>query len=214
MTRKKSVATVTIALVAGLVGYIIGPPIVQAATSAVKISSGTKASQLKVSGGRGLVDTEADTEPAGVLFSGRTILTSVDFGLVFTQAGGGAMMGSGTSSGTACANTSIVSAFVVDGNSNTSPVTVTVSGDRDFGGAEGATDIWQGTVGPGGHLNDTMDGGIFLGGPLTVAVAGTGAKWYAYGVCFSGTASAKSVVLRALMQRRHAFADSTTEVGK
>jgi hypothetical protein len=131
----------------------------------------------------------------------------VDFGLVLTEAAGQNVLGSGNAANaSACANTSIVAAIVVDGTSNSSDVTVTLTGDTDFDSSTPTVPIWQGTVAPGDHLNDMMDGGIFVGGPLGVSVSGSGANWYVYGLCFSGTAAAKSPIVRAIMHSHRLLA--------
>ncbi|MFN2544718.1 MAG: hypothetical protein ABR600_09165 [Actinomycetota bacterium] len=192
-------AIIALALAMGVAGYVLGPPIVQAGTSAIRIASGKSSSQLKVSGGRAAVDTEADTEPAGILFSGKTILTSVDLGYVFQQAGGNFLIAQGTSSnGSACANSSIVSGVVVD-NTASANSTVSIAGDTNSDGA-GGDPIWQGTVPSGGHLNDTMDGGVFSGSPLSVTVSGAAAQWYVYGLCFSSSSSVASRITQRLLQ--------------
>jgi hypothetical protein len=214
MTRKKSLATVTIALVAGMVGYIIGPPIVQAATSAVKITSGSTASQLKISSGMAKVDTEAVTTQSSVFTTGPAIVTQVDFGLVLAEAAGQNVIGQGASTNaSACPNTSIVAAIVADGATNSGNVTITVTGDTDFNGS-GGDPVWQGTLNPGDHIDDTMDGGIFVGGPLAVNVSGTGANWYVYGLCFSSAAAAKSPIVRAIMHSHRLLAATQNSTKK
>src|SRR5207302_10550941 len=113
-----------------------------------------------------------------------------DLGYVYQQAGGNFLFSQGTSSNpSACANSSILSSVVVD-NSGSSTAQIAITADTDVNGTAGDP-AWSGTVPALGHLDDTMDGGLFAGGPLAITVSGSGVHWYLYGVCFRSSASSR-----------------------
>lgn len=171
---RKRARTVGLILVAGLVGYLIGPPIVSAATNLVIIKDSGSSRKARVLTG-GAVKVRPD--------GGSTTLAG---GFVFTGAGGYEMFADGTGNQpTTCDLDAIISGIVVDGGA--SPGTVTVTADTDFDGADGDL-VWQGTAPAGGHLNDTFDSGVYVWPDVDVTVTGTVGRWFLYGLCF-GNAS-------------------------
>jgi hypothetical protein len=168
---KRRAVIVLAVLVVGLVGYVIGPPIVSAATSQFELKgypSGWRANVLPNSR-RLMIDTEATTS----LIPGALDTTAGGYPLGLTKL----YSGSATSS---FAEQGVISAINVD-NPGAGTVTVALS---HAGGA-----LWQGTAGPGQHLNDTFDGGVFYD-DLTVTVTGTGGTFWIYGYSF-GAASGR-----------------------
>jgi hypothetical protein len=167
---KRRAGIVTAILLVGLVGYLIGPPIVSAATSQVQIKgypSGWRANVTPTTR-RLMIDTEATT----ALIPGNLDTTSAGYPFGLTKLFSGSVTQTFLEQG-------VISAINLD-NPGTGTVTVNMS---HAGGT-----LWQGTAGPGQHLNDTFDGGVFFD-ELTVTVTGTGATYWIYGFSF-GSSSA------------------------
>jgi hypothetical protein len=157
-------------LLAGLVGYVIGPPIVSAATSQVEIKgfpSGWRAN-VTANSRRLLVDTEATT----AVIPGNLDVSSANYPLGLSKLLSGSVTSGLTEAG-------VISAINLD-NTGATSVTVAIS---DSDGT-----LWQGTAGPGQHLNDTFDGGLLFD-TLTVAVTGSGATFWIYGYLFGSESS-------------------------
>jgi hypothetical protein len=177
-----------VALVAAgiLVGAVVGPPVVQAATSLVTLKGAGTNNKAKVTGRGALkIDTEADVIQ-GLL---ATLAISTPAGVeTFAQ---------GTATTTIPASLGLLTNAVVDLPSGNGPVTVSL--------ADEIGEIWQGTVDGGGrHLNDTFDSGLVWVGNLQVTVTGTGAEFTLDGLTLGGFRSDRSGYLersRASLQR-------------
>src|SRR5436190_16428594 len=87
-----------IAAAAAVAGYLIGPTVVQAAGSVVKIGNSRKASQARVRGHRLWVDTEASTFPC--FGKGTSCLDTEIGGVLFTLPAGNDVIGQGAASNT------------------------------------------------------------------------------------------------------------------
>lgn len=161
---------VVVAVTAAVIGGVLGPPIVRAATKAVTIKgAGNKA---KVTNRGALsVDTEAQ-ENFGALDTN-----------AFTLPGGVLPIEVGAS-GVVASDTGFLTNVVVDAPTAAGEVTVTLT--DNFG------EIWQGTVQSGGHLNDVLQNGIVWSGNLTVTVSPSGqADVFLYGQAFGSGASSE-----------------------
>jgi hypothetical protein len=177
-----------IALVAAgiLIGAVIGPPVVQAATQLVTLKGAGTNNKAQVTGRGALkIDTEAGVTQ-GLL---DTLAISTPAGVeTFAQ---------GNASTTVPANLGILTNAVVDLPSGQGPVTISLADDLG--------EIWQGTVdGSDRHLNDTFDSGLVWIGDLQVTVTGTGAEFTLDGLTLGGFSSGRSGYLersRAALRR-------------
>ena len=171
--KMKRLGAVGALVAAGLVlGYLFGPPLVNAAgnapatTSDVHIKDDTNSYKANVTSTHKLsVDTEA-----AVTDLGDNYLDTFGYQGVYPD--GDLVIGRGTGSATinACG---VVAGVVVDGATGD---TVTLK--------EGTSIDWQGTLGSsGGHLNDTFDGGIYFTSNISVTTTGTD-EWIVYGFQF------------------------------
>jgi hypothetical protein len=194
--RWTTARVVGLTVIAGLVGYVAGPPIAQAATSVVKVASGSTSKQLTISSGRAFVDTEASTS-AGCLGTGSHCLDVEAFAL--TAPIGADVMKTGTTGATACSAAGVVDGIVVDRATGGGSTTVTVTGDTDRNGTAGDP-LWAGTVSGPGHLDDTFDGAVFTGGPIAVTATDANATWFVYGICFAGLSQSQ---IRQALQHAH-----------
>lgn len=169
-----------------LLGAIVGPPVVQAATSLVTIKGAGTNNKAKVTGRGALkIDTEA-TATQGFL---DTFAVSTPAGVeTFAQ---------GAATTTVPANLGLLTNAVVDLPSGNGPVTVSL--------ADELGEIWQGTVdGSNRHLNDTFDSGLIWIGNLQVTVSGTGAEFTLDGLTLGGFRSKRTPYLersRAALER-------------
>jgi len=163
--RKGRARTVGFILVAGLVGYLIGPPIANALTTVV-IKSGATGNIANVDGTHALF---VNTEASANILQGflNTFSEQVPFG--------GDVLLSGTTNKSK-ANQGTIDSIVVD-NTTGSPATVTIT---DLRGPDPDVQVWKGTIPAGGHVNDSFDGGIFFLGNLQVVDPG-GAQFFVYG---------------------------------
>ena len=181
--NKRVVGLVVVGILAGA---ILGPPVVQAATSLVTIKGAGTNNKAKVTGRGALkIDTEAGVTQ-GLL---NTLAISTPAGVeTFAQ---------GAASTTVPAQIGILTNAVVDLPSGNGPVTVALADDLG--------EIWQGTVDGGGrHLNDTFDSGLVWVGDLQVTVTGTGAEFTLDGLTLGGFRSGRSGYLersRAALER-------------
>ena len=190
-------AVVGMVLAAGVAGYLVGPPLVQAATSLVTIQGAGSTNRAKVtSSGRLRVDTEAGVDRGRLSVLPRGGFTSTTGSSVFTAPFGlPVVLASGTTNGTDLGGDSGVLTTVVAGDVGT-----TVTADTNCDGNPGDL-AWQnsGT----GHFSDTFEGGIFYCGPLNVVLQGgpTGHPWLLYGYKL-GPAS-PAVRARRLLAKAH-----------
>jgi hypothetical protein len=192
---------VLIALVSAMVGSLLGPTVVQAATSVVKIGSGTLASQARVRSHRVWVHTEASS--FGCFGPKSHCLDTEVGGIVYQLPGGNDQLGQGTGNDSGvvtCASGryAVLSSVVVDNPTGQS--TVSISADATpFNGSSTRSLLWQGSLGPAGHLDDTFDGGIVFGRTLSVTSTGD-ARWILNGSNLGCTGSA--AVAREIAARR------------
>jgi hypothetical protein len=194
--RWTSARVVGLAVIAGLVGSVAGPPIARAASSVVKVASGSTSKQLRIASGRAFVDTEASTG-GGCLGSGSQCLDVEAFAL--TSPFGSDVMKTGTAAATACTSAGIVNGVVIDRPTGGGSTTVTVTGDTDRNGTAGDL-LWQGTASGTGHLGDTFDGAVFTAGPIAVTTTDANATWFLYGICFAGLSQGQ---IRQVLQHAH-----------
>lgn len=179
--RKRFVAWVALGI---LIGAVVGPPMVKAATQLVTIKGAGSNNKAKVTGqGAFKVDTEANVTQ-GLLDT---------FALTFPA--GVSTIVEGSANTTVPADIGLVTNVVVDLPTGQGAVTVTLTDDIG--------EIWQGTVdGAGRHLNDTFDNGLIWVGDLSVTVSGTGAEFSVTGVAVGGVqnerSTARSEILRAV----------------
>jgi FlaG/FlaF family flagellin (archaellin) len=169
--NKRAIALVVAGI---LVGAIVGPPVVQAATQLVTLKGAGSNNKAKVTGQGALrIDTEAGVTQ-GLL---DTLAISTPAGVeTFSQ---------GTASTTVPATLGLLTNAVVDLPSGQGPVTVSLADDLG--------EIWQGTVDGGDrHLNDTFDSGLIWVGDLQVTVTGTGAEFTLDGLTLGGFSGGRS----------------------
>jgi hypothetical protein len=164
MVRRKGVRISLLVMAGFLVGYMIGPPIVSAATSIVTIQGAGSTNRARVNAAhRLLVDTEAAVKKIRHLpgENGKYLR-------VATQPGGGLIVneGNGGSSRAFCA---VMTAIVIDGN----------AGGRVTLATEG-TLVWTAKLPPGGgHIADDFPDGVFTGEMDVTAPSGI--DWIVYG---------------------------------
>ncbi len=167
-TRWRAVFLVTAGL---LVGYIIGPPIVQAATTLVRIQSCCSSAvasvdskhQLRVRTSARYSSVFALTEP-----SGETVLVSSS---------------TGVAKSTGSFNSDIVGISVDVPTAGSSPVTVVLRKGNVLGSGQ---IIWQGTIQTVGHIDYTFGQSILFlpgaGSGFNVTVSNTGGATVQYEV--------------------------------
>ena len=174
---------VVIAIAAALVGALVGPPIVRAATKAVTLKgSGNKAKVTNQGALR--VDTEA-RESFGALDT-----------TAFTLPGGVVLVAFGNGDFTLSSDFGFLTNIVIDAPDASGEVTATISDEIGI--------LWQGTVQPGEHLNDELQDGIVWSGDLSIQVSAPGqADYFLYGQAFgSGTAGAEREAAREKVMLR------------
>lgn len=161
MEGRRRLRLAGLVLVGGILGYLIGPPIVHAATDLVTIKGAGSTNRARVdSTGRLQVNTEASTTSVGQ----RSLLT-VPGGVQVLKRGGATTTAPGPG---------VVTAVVVDVRPKASePVRILIDTSTGF--------VWRGIVKPGEHLSDTFGGGVFYEGTLRITVTGKGAKFAVYG---------------------------------
>ncbi len=178
--------------VSAVVGAMLVPPVVDAATQLVTIKGAGNNNKAKVTGGGRLrMDTEAAT----------TIPGSLDT-TAFTVPGLGMFpFATGTGSTAVPADAAILTHISVDLPTDDGPVTVTLTDDFGL--------VWKGTVEDGSrHLDAAFETGSLWGpGGLQVDVAGTGADWIVSGIPIqiagdpANRREAAKAAMRALRQR-------------
>jgi hypothetical protein len=164
MERTKRSRTVGLVLIAGLLGYLIGPPIVEAASTIVTIKGAGTTHRAKVSrAGRLRVDTEASR-----VLIGNASVTTVPGGVHLLKEGTATTSGPGPG---------VVTAVVLDvPPAAPGPVKVSITTSTTF--------VWEGTAPPGQHLSDTFGGGMFYEGNLNITITGAGGRFAVYGYTF------------------------------
>lgn len=171
MARGKRIRTVGLVVVAGLIGYLIGPPIVEAATNLVVIKDSSTSRKARVVTGGAL-----RVQPYG----GRT---DVSKSTVFNIALGTDRFAEGTVAELACDSYGWLSGVVLNGPSSGS-YGVTLFGDDADEDQTPNDIIWSGTVQADGHISDSFfDGGVFWDTSLSVSYTGVGGRWILYGLC-------------------------------
>jgi len=159
MQRRRIPRLTGLVLVSGLVGYLIGPPIVQAASNLVTIKDSVTNQKARVVKGNLWVDAGGST--------------------VFTLPFGMEVIAAGTAPATNVGGGRGVLTAVVAGNTG-----VTITADTDCNGTGGDA-LWKNAG--AGHFSDTFESGVFYCGPLDVAAATE--QWVLYGVTFTSSAS-------------------------
>lgn len=177
--RTRVVAWVALGI---LIGAVVGPPMVNAASQLVTIKSAGSNNKAKVTGqGAIKVDTEANVSQ-GFLDT---------FALTFPA--GVATVAEGSASTTVPADFGILTNVVVDLATGQAAVTVTLTDDIG--------EIWQGTVdGTGRHLNDAFDSGLIWVGNLSVTISGSGADFSLTGVVVGGAQSERSAARAEILK--------------
>jgi hypothetical protein len=189
MEGKKRARTVGLVLLGLVVGYLIGPPIVQAAAQLVVIKDSSSSAKARVSSGRLRVDTEASALPDGL---GATGIVSL------TEPLGMELFATGTGATTAVpSGQATISSILVDGPATgTYSISITANHDCD-GGTTPVQTIWQGSANDGAHLFDSFEGGLFVCAPVAVTQTGTGAgRWALYGDDFDSVLGRPAKSLR------------------
>jgi hypothetical protein len=173
-------------VVAGLVvGYALGPPLAQAAVSAVHVVYKTNTAHVDSKGhlSVSLGGTYTSTVIADTVLDGELVLTS----------------GTSSSSKSSSSN-GLLSGISVDVSAaGTQPVTVALRKGATLGAG---TIIWQGTVPANqtGHLDNPFENGIFLlgsGGGYHVDVTNAGGATVQYEVYGVGFGVVPSIVTRS-----------------
>lgn len=162
--NKRWARTVVVALVAGTLGYMVGPPIVQAAVQKVRIK-GVARTLL----------TPRGPMVSGSIFSGAPALQVVDldrpFGTILMESGSGAQM--------ICSDFAQINGISATGDAGD---VVQLTGDGDFDPTNGTEVLWEGEL--ASTVSYTWDNhGLFTAGEVEVVAPGT-ANWQVYGICF------------------------------
>jgi hypothetical protein len=166
MKRKGRMAALLV--LGGIFGYVIGPPVVQAATNAVTIKDPQTASKARVVQGNLWTDSTGS-----VVYALTQSLADV---LIISGNTDSAKTGVGYLSG--------VSVNVSTAGS--SPVTVNI---RKGSSGTGVI-VWQGTIENIGHLNDQFNQSVNISGGFNVQVLNSGGAslhYEVYGCCFGVT---------------------------
>jgi hypothetical protein len=188
-SRRKAFSAGGLVLVGALLGSLLGPPIASAVGSIVTIQGSGSSSKAKVTtSGRLEVDTGGvgtQSFPCGPNNKQCTGLDVVANGGVAVSPSGDTLIGSGTAAASFdCGG--VVEAVTVDNTGNAAS-TVSLSAVLNSGGGGGgggsSVGIWQATVPPAGHVNDTFGTGGVNINQLTVTETGS-AQWYVYGLKF------------------------------
>lgn len=187
---RKRARTAGLVLVAGLIGYLVGPPIVSAATNLVVIKDSDSARKARV-----LTGGAVKVRPNGGF-------TDVSGSVVFNIAFGTERFAEGTGNELTCDDFGFLSGVVVDGPTSGSAEVVLTGDDADADTT--ANDIiWEGSVDVGDHLSDQFfDGGVFWDTSLSATVTGTAtdARWILYGFC-NGAPSLRPTKARQALTR-------------
>lgn len=169
--------TVGLVLVAGLVGYLIGPPLVQAATNNVLIKDPSSARKARVLTGGAL-----KVRPEG------------GFTTVFP--GGVDLIQWGSGMSEVCSTEAVITEIVVNGGGTSADVSLSLEVD-----GTGRVDIWAATVPADGRVADAFGYGLFvpsLGEFVTMTPVDS---WFVYGICFDDMAAAGLGPLREALER-------------
>jgi hypothetical protein len=150
MEKKKFGQVTVLVLVAGLIGYLIGPPIAQAAASLVTIKDPKTLSKARVVKGN--------------------LWTDASGSFVFTEPGGETVLVSGSGNATKSGVGDIVGISLDVPATGGSAVTLTVRKGNVSGSG---VIIWQGTItGADGHFDSPLSQSIFLTTGFNTVVAG------------------------------------------
>jgi hypothetical protein len=165
MTRRNVIRSGVLVIVGVLFAYLLGPPIVKAATSIVTIQGVGGVNRAGVTHNhRLLVDSEAAVKKIRHLEG-----ENGKYLRVATQPGGGTVVnfGRGDSPFAFCA---VMTAIVANGRSSGGTVTLATEG----------TLVWTGKIpSGGGHIGDAFPDGVFTG-EMDVT-APNGVDWIVYG---------------------------------
>jgi hypothetical protein len=140
MKERKYVRVGGLVLAAAIVGYLIGPPIAQAATSLVTVKDSKTNGKARVTAGNLWVD--ATNSLVYTVPNGETVLVSGSTSAISTTSAYGEISG-----------------ISLDVPAGSLPVTLTVRKGRVSGAG---TIIWQGTLAAAGHLDQSFSQDIFL----------------------------------------------------
>jgi hypothetical protein len=162
---KKRARMAVVLLAGGIIGYLVGPPVVQAATNVVTIKDPQTPSKARVTQGNLWTDASGSvvyalTEPLGEV-------------LLISGNNDNSKSGSGDLTG--------VSMNVSSAGS--SPVTINVRKGTSSSGVI----IWQGTVEGIGHLHDVFEQAVTIASGFNVQVLNSGGAslhYEVYGCCF------------------------------
>lgn len=185
---------VAMVLGAGLVGYLIGPPIVSAAVGVTKLQHGKKGNQANVKRGRVWV------QPMG----GKTSVTGSNVFTIPRPTWGVDLIATGTENDTACDADATVTDLVVNGP-DSGDFTVIVKGDGLDDDALPNQTFWSAEAAAGEQVAHTFSGGgLFVGSSVLVETSGTPGEWFVYGFCYGtpGGATATSKVSKELTRAR------------
>jgi hypothetical protein len=163
MKRKARMAALIV--LGGLIGYVIGPPVVQAATNLVTVKDPQTSAKARVTNGNLWTDSTGSVVYA--------LTRSVADVLIVSDNGDAAKTGAGYLSG--------VSVNVSTAGSQ--PVTVNIR----KGSSQTGVIVWQGTIESIGHLHDEFDQSVNIAAGFNVQVlnpGGASLRYEVYGCCF------------------------------
>jgi hypothetical protein len=164
MEKKKFAQVTVLVLLAGLIGYLIGPPIAQAAASLVTIKDPKTLSKARVVKGN--------------------LWTDASGSFVFTEPGGETVLVSGSSNVTKSGVGDIVGISLDVPDTGGSPVTLTVRKGNVSGSG---VVIWQGTItGTDGHFDSPFNQSIFLTTGFNTVVTTGGSATLQYEIYGAG----------------------------
>ena len=160
--ERKYVRVVGLMLGAAVVGYLIGPPIAQAATGLVMVKDSKTAAKARVTAGNLWVNDSGSA--VYVKPFGETVLVSSasTSPVPFTGAGD-------------------ITGVSIDATAGSSAVTVTIRKGNVSG-----TIIWQGTVTAPGHLDYSFSQDIYLPAGVYISLANSGGATVQYEVYGAG----------------------------
>ncbi len=162
---KKRARVVAILLAGGIAGYVVGPPVVQAATNAVTIKDPQTASKARV------VQGNLWTNATG----------SVVYAL--TEPIGEVLLISGNDSNAKTGSGDLTGVSMNVSSAGSSPVTINIR----KGASSSGVIIWQGTVEGIGHLHDVFEQAVTISSGFNVQVVNSGGAslhYEVYGCCF------------------------------
>lgn len=162
---KRKARMVALLVLGGVVGYVIGPPVVQAATNLVTVKDPQTNAKARVTNGNLWTNSSGS-----VLYA---LTESVPDVLIISSNTDSAKTGAGYLSG--------VSVNVSNGGSQ--PVTVNIR----KGSSQTGVIVWQGTIESTGHLNDEFDQSVNIANGFNVQVLNSGGAslhYEVYGCCF------------------------------